>query len=65
MRLELADDLLEKKGTGRSCGSTGDESADESDDRPALPAHAGVPGVSRAPGEGDGLCGGGPRRGPR
>src|SRR6266852_3064087 len=52
MRLELAEGLLEKKDTGRSCGSARDDDADESGHGPALSAHDGMHGVSGAAGHG-------------
>jgi len=52
MRLELAEDLLEKKATGRSCGSAGDESAIEPDDGPSLSVDDGVSRLARATGDG-------------
>ena len=48
MRLELAEDLLKKGGTGTSGGGMGDERHAESHDGPAAPAHAGVCRLSGA-----------------
>ena len=48
MRLELAEDLLEKRGYGTSGGGMGDERHAQSHDGPALPAHAGVCRLSGA-----------------
>jgi transposase InsO family protein len=42
MRLELAEDLLEKRATGRSCESAGDESAIEPDNGTSISVDDGV-----------------------
>src|SRR5205807_943171 len=64
MRLELAEHLIEKRGSRTSRGSTSDERPREPQHRPALPPHDGLRGLSGRPV--DGLChaGGAPGRHP-
>jgi transposase len=65
MRLELAEDLLEKKDTERSCGSARDEYADESRDGSAVSTDDGLRHLSRATSDGVRADGGHGGRRPR